>query len=121
MYPHYTYYYPHYLQTKVGWSLTLTSELHRIFFFFFSKPLKGDALNLELARVCMFYVPYAVNVVSGSSFGVGGARSRVFMVKVLKMLKLPGRIAVTSSRCPISPSVSEQRTIGVSLFRFPPH
>ena len=24
MYPHYTYYYPHYLQTKVGWSAGLT-------------------------------------------------------------------------------------------------
>lgn len=48
-----------------------------------------------------------IDVVSGSNFGVGGARSPL-MVKLLKMLKLHSRIAVTSSRHAISPSVSEQ-------------
>lgn len=38
-----------------------------------------------------------------------------FLVKLLKMLKLPGRDAVTSSRRPICPSASEQWAIGVSL------
>lgn len=77
--------------------------------------LSPACLNLKLAHICIFYVHCVIDVVSGCNFCVGGAWSPIFMVKLLKMLKLPGRIGVTSSRCPISPSASEQWAIGVSL------
>lgn len=76
MYPHYTYYYPHYLQTKVGWSLTLTSQIRCIIFSNHVKVIFSLITSLFKchASPCLYalYVYCVTGVVPGSNFEVGG-------------------------------------------------